>query len=186
MDKSNDILVINTGGTIDAEPYLVMPRVVMVLKDSVIPETLDELGFKDQYRYYELLKKDSKKFTELDLTHLAETIKKADEDLVVMTHGTDYMPENARFLKEALKGSGKTLVITGAMAPIMNEKRGWGKSNGFDNLTLAMNEVKTQEPDVYIAFDGKVMDPTYVWKDFENKRFEVSNNPVTSNVQRLG
>jgi len=76
-------------------------------------------------------------------------------------------------MQNALKNSGKTVIITGAMEPIANDAMGEGytKSDGPDNLKFAFEQVEKQPLGVHIAFHGEVHDPTYTKKDFDAKKF---------------
>lgn len=69
---------------------------------------------------------------------------------MVITHGTDTMPETAAVLGEGLASTGKTVVLTGAMVPYK-----FGSSDGMFNLGTAMAFVQTLAPGVYVAMNGR-------------------------------
>lgn len=70
------------------------------------------------------------------------------EKHIVVTHGTDTMPETARMLGPAVKD--KTVVLTGAMVPYK-----FGSSDGMFNLGSALSFAQTLPPGVYIAMNGR-------------------------------
>ena len=70
------------------------------------------------------------------------------EDKIVITHGTDTMPETARLLGRNIKN--KTVVLTGAMVPYK-----FGSSDGLFNLGSAMAFVQSLPHGVYVAMNGR-------------------------------
>lgn len=70
------------------------------------------------------------------------------EKHIVITHGTDTMPETARVLGPAVKD--KTIILTGAMVPYK-----FGSSDGMFNLGSALSFAQTLPPGVYIAMNGR-------------------------------
>lgn len=153
------ILLIRTGGTIDAAPYddpkrpppfvttlgstesLVMPTVSRLVEGANVD------GFSwglSEERFV----KDSQLFTPDDLTALADVIRRDDHAYFVVTHGTDAMAKNAAFLQEMLKGSGKVVVFTGAMVPLSMSSR--HKGDGEEALDFALKHVTAQRPGVYV------------------------------------
>ncbi len=70
------------------------------------------------------------------------------EKRIVITHGTDTMPETARVLGPAVKD--KTVVLTGAMVPYK-----FGSSDGMFNLGSALSFAQVLPPGVYIAMNGR-------------------------------
>jgi L-asparaginase len=79
---------------------------------------------------------DSLQMTDIDREKIAEQCLEAEEDRIIITHGTDTMAETARFLQNLVKD--KTIVITGAMVPYK-----FGSSDGLFNLGSAMAFVQT-------------------------------------------
>jgi len=70
------------------------------------------------------------------------------EKRIVITHGTDTMPETARVLGPAV--TDKTVVLTGAMVPYK-----FGSSDGMFNLGSALSFAQVLPPGVYIAMNGR-------------------------------
>src|SRR5215467_12259905 len=58
---------------------------------------------------------DSLQMTDADRRAVLERCRAAAESRIVVTHGTDTMPETAAVLGRALECGGKTVVLTGAM-----------------------------------------------------------------------
>jgi L-asparaginase len=177
------VLFILTGGTIDAEPYKVTPKNVTPLKYSIIPTVLGESSIITNYEFANFKIADSKDFSKQDLIELAKFIREKGIDKVVIVHGTDHTPENARFLmtQTQLYGGGKKIVFTGAMVPISNQIAGYEKSDGYANLDFAYEKLQTLEAGVYIAFNNKIFNPLYTVKNFTEKRFETVVNPIQTN-----
>ncbi len=87
------------------------------------------------------------------------------EDKIVITHGTDTMPETARLLGRNIKN--KTVVLTGAMVPYK-----FGSSDGMFNLGSALSFAQTLPPGVYIAMNGRYFDWANVRKNKALGEFE--------------
>src|SRR5687767_2418054 len=60
---------------------------------------------------------DSLQMTDEHREKIAEACGAAPETQIVITHGTDTMPETARLLQQRMDGRDKTIVLTGAMVP---------------------------------------------------------------------
>lgn len=166
-----DILVIMTGGTIDAEAYpdpANPPPNAVPLKDSAVPDALHAMGYDDDCRCYQWLMKDSKEFTERNLDELATMIRERRAQHIIITHGTDRMPENSRDLMKFLGSTDKTVIMTGAMIPLANGK----ESDGYENLRFAVENIEKWPPGVHVVMHGRRFDPARVRKNFSSLRFE--------------
>jgi len=89
----------------------------------------------------------------------------ADEDKIVITHGTDTMTDTAKVLAEKVKN--KTIVLTGAMIPYK-----FGSSDGLFNLGSALAFVQTLPHGVYLAMNGKIFNWNNVRKNKQTGQFE--------------
>ncbi|MBE3136966.1 MAG: asparaginase, partial [Thermoplasmata archaeon] len=96
---------------------------------------------------------------------IVENCKNAEEDKIVITHGTDTMVETAKQLGEAIKD--KTIVLTGAMVPYR-----FGSSDGLFNLGSALAFVQTLPPGVYISMNGRYFTCDNVIKNKRLGEFE--------------
>lgn len=151
------IVVIMTGGTIDAEPYETTPDRVTPLAHSVIPDVVRKMGYPENYcDFYPWIMKDSQEFTQAEISELADIIRADDRRNFVITHGTDAMKENALLLDGYLKNSKKIVFFVGAMEPL---KHG-DASDGPANLKKALDtigQVKEQVGEgVFIIGRGEI------------------------------
>ena len=114
---------------------------------------------------------DSLEMTDGHRGELLAAVKRASEDCILVTHGTDRMPETAVFLGRELVETGqlgkKRIVLTGAMIPYT-----FGSSDGLFNLGCALAFVQSLAPGVYIAMNGRYFDWNNVRKNMELGRFE--------------
>lgn len=97
---------------------------------------------------------DSAHATPNDWNRIAESVFKATNvsDGIVVTHGTDTLAYTSAALCMALPGLTKPVVVTGAMLPLTVDG-----SDGWRNLTDAMQAVKSAPPGVWVQFAGKLM-----------------------------
>ncbi len=95
---------------------------------------------------------------------LSECLSSREKNIVI-THGTDTMPETARLLGPEIKG--KTVVLTGAMVPYK-----FGSSDGMFNLGSALSFAQTLPPGVYIAMNGRYFNWDNVRKNKTKGEFE--------------
>ena len=166
-----DILIIMTGGTIDAEPYADPahpPKHAIPLRDSLVPQAVEKLGHADDCRFFQWVMKDSKDFTKSELYAMSVFIKQRRAEHIIITHGTDRMPENSRELMRLMEGSDKTVVFTGAMVPLSNGKQ----SDAYDNLRFAIEQMESWPKGVHVVMHGKQFGPSRVRKNFTTRRFE--------------
>jgi len=89
----------------------------------------------------------------------------AKEKHIVVTHGTDTMPETARLLGRHI--TDKTVVLTGAMVPYK-----FGSSDGMFNLGSALSFAQVLPPGVYIAMNGRFFNWNNVRKNKAKGEFE--------------
>src|SRR5207248_9661623 len=94
-----------------------------------------------------------------------QNVVRAQEDRIVITHGTDTMTETAAAIARAV--TGKTVVLTGAMIPYA-----FGSSDGLFNLGSALSLVQVLPAGVYIAMNGKCFPWDRVRKNRERGEFE--------------
>ena len=102
-------------------------------------------------------------------TRIALEIETAftDYDGFVITHGTDTMPETARYLMEHADLGDKVVVLTGAMQPAV-----MARSDAGFNLGAAIAALNLLEPGVYISMSGRVFPAESVRKDRSRGIFE--------------
>ena len=157
------IRILVTGGTFDKEYNEIQGR--LFFKQSHVAEMLALGRSKLQVEIQTLMMIDSLEMTDQHRTRIVEACRKAREDRIVITHGTDTMETTARTLAAALKG--KTVVLTGAMVPYK-----FGSSDGLFNLGSALAFVQTLAPGVYIAMNGRCFPANRVRKNRDAGIFE--------------
>ena len=101
---------------------------------------------------------DSLEMNDTDRAKVFEACVASEKNRIVITHGTDRMPETASFLNKRIKN--KTIVLTGAMVPYSVEK-----SDALFNIGTAMAFVQTLPKGVYIAMNGKIFEANKVAKN---------------------
>jgi L-asparaginase len=157
------IKILVTGGTFDKEYNEI--NGTLYFKDTHINEMLKLGRCRLDIQVRTVMMIDSLDMTEADRRLILENCKKAPEDKIVITHGTDTMVETAKVLGENIKD--KTIVLTGAMVPYA-----FGSSDGLFNLGSALSFVQALPPGVYIAMNGKYFAWDNVRKNRERGEFE--------------
>lgn len=154
-------LIINTGGTIGmAETPSGLAPQAGLLKSTLLSD--DRLAAWKEHslswqEWQPLI--DSSDIRPGHWYELRDQIISADCDGVLIIHGTDTLAYSAAALSFLLAGSGKTVVITGAMRPLIQ-----ANSDGFDNLTLTLDVLTRQQPEVFVAFNGRCLPASRVSK----------------------
>ena len=69
---------------------------------------------------------------------------------VILTHGTDTMAFTGAALNQALAGSGRRVILCGAMVPLGMQ------GDAEANLDLAIDAARAAAPGVWLAFDGRL------------------------------
>ncbi len=157
------IRIFITGGTFDKEYNELSGQ--LYFKDSHLPEMLELGRCRVPVDVRTLMMVDSLELTTLDRELIARHCQEADEEHIIITHGTDTMAETAKVLLQNVKD--KTVVITGAMIPYK-----FGSSDGLFNLGSAMAFVQTLEHGVYVVMNGRCFKAGNVRKNRETGEFE--------------
>lgn len=157
------IKIFVTGGTFDKEYNDLDGQ--LFFKDTHLGEILELGRSRANVDIETLMMIDSLDMTEDDRDKIAQNCLEADEDNIVITHGTDTMVETAKVL--AKKITDKTIVLTGAMVPYV-----FRSSDGLFNLGAALAFSQTLPPGVYIAMNGKYFTWDNVRKNKEVGEFE--------------
>ncbi len=153
------ILILATGGTFDKEYDELAGR--LDFHDTHVPKMLELGRCRLEVVVRTAMMVDSLEMTEADRELLLAQCRRAKEERIVVTHGTDTMVETAAALARGLEGSGKTVVLTGAMIPFA-----FGSSDGLFNLGSALSFVQTLPPGVYLAMNGR----WFPWNDARKNR----------------
>lgn len=157
------IRIFVTGGTFDKEYDELTGQ--LFFKDTHLSEILNLGRCELELKITTLMMIDSLNMTDSDRKNILENCKKAEEDKIVITHGTDTMVETAKTLAKKIKN--KTIVLTGAMIPFK-----FGCSDGLFNLGCALAFVQVLPPGVYITMNGKHFDWDNVIKNKKTGKFE--------------
>jgi L-asparaginase len=157
------IRIFITGGTFDKEYNELNGQ--LFFKDTHMSDLLEMGRNKAPVAIRTLMMVDSLEMTDEDRELIVYQCNNADENQIVITHGTDTMAETAKVLAEKVKN--KTVVLTGAMIPIK-----FGSSDGLFNLGSALAFVQTLPAGVYVAMNGRYFHWDNVRKNKQTGVFE--------------
>ena len=141
------IKIFVTGGTFDKDYDEKNGR--LYFKKTHMNEILALGRSKVEVGIETLMMLDSLDMKEKDRQLILKKCAAANEEQIVITHGTDTMTNTAKVL--GAKRLKKTIVITGAMIPYK-----FGTSDGLFNIASALAYVQTLSHGVYIAMNGRV------------------------------
>jgi L-asparaginase len=156
-----EIKFFSTGGTIDK-----------VLDDiggcqigpPTVAAVLESLPLAVGYEVESLLRKDSLEIEDADRRLIRDRVASEPSRKVIITHGTDRMVETALAL---LRLTGKTVVLTGSMAPFVTRP-----AEAVFNIGLAIGAIASLPEGTYIAMSGRIFDPKRCRKNREKGIFE--------------
>ncbi len=152
-----------TGGTFDKEYDELNGK--LFFKDTHVHEMLKLGRSKIEVDVRTLMMIDSLDTTEDERKIILENCLKCPEEQIVITHGTDTMPETARVLGPKIKD--KTVILTGAMIPYT-----FGSSDGLFNLGSALAFAQVLPHGVYVVMNGKKFGWDNVRKNKKTGEFE--------------
>ena len=155
--------IITTGGTIDKIYFDALSD--YQIGEPVIGELFSRIGVGFEFTVHGLLRKDSLDLTDSDRQLIVDTVKSADSDYILVTHGTDSMVETGKWLKEQVPD--KTVVLTGALQPAA-----FRETDAVFNIGTALGALQTVKSGAWIAMNGRVFDVTKVRKNRNANRFE--------------
>lgn len=159
------IRIFITGGTFDKEYNELTGQ--LYFNDTHMHDLLEMGRCKADVEIRTLMMIDSLEMTNADRELILHQCNTADEDRIVITHGTDTMSETAQYLAQKLSVTDKTIVLTGAMIPIK-----FGSSDGLFNLGSALAFAQTLPPGVYVAMNGRYFNWNNVRKNRQTGMFE--------------
>lgn len=145
------ITFIQTGGTIDKDYPKLAKGYGFEIGEPAVKRILEKVNPSFRFEIISVLKKDSLDITEEDREKIYEVCVKADNDKIIITHGTDTMIETAKKLS-AIKN--KVIILTGAIKP-----ERFSDSDASFNIGTAIGAVNILENGVYIAMNGRI----YSW-----------------------
>ena len=163
--------IFTTGGTIDKVYFDALSE--FQVGDSPLEAILREANVGLDYEITSLMMKDSLELSDEDRDAIYDAVQKSEAEQILITHGTDTMPQTAGYLRGI---QGKTIVLTGALQPARLRS-----TDAIFNVGFALATVQLQDPGVYIAMNGQVFEAGHVRKDRAAGRFvqdeRASNTP---------
>ena len=156
------IKIFTTGGTIDKVYF--DEKSAYEVGTSKISEVLKEANINLSFTIESLFRKDSLELSDMDRENIHRHVTSEKLKRIVITHGTDTMIDTARRLSGI---AGKTIVLTGAMAPAR-----FKASDAAFNIGGAVTAVQILPEGVYIAMNGRIFDPNKVRKNHSKNKFE--------------
>lgn len=159
------ILIIQTGGTIDKDYPKTNKGYAFEIDEPAVKRVLENAFTGFEYEVVSLLKKDSLEITDEDRFYLKNYIQDSLANKILISHGSDTMPETARFLNNI---SGKSIVLTGAYRP-----ERFSNSDAAFNIGVAIGALNTIEEGTFIAMNGLVFPASQVGKNTNTGMFEL-------------
>jgi L-asparaginase len=136
--------IFTCGGTIDkvyfdakSDYQVGQPQIERILRESRV---------KLAYRLELLFKKDSLDITDEDRALIRAKVESCEAARILITHGTDHMPDTARALVGIPE---KVIVLTGANTPALCID-----SDAVFNVGCALGALQRLSPGVYIVMNG--------------------------------
>lgn len=161
--QTESIRIFITGGTFDKE-YDEL-RGELYFKDTHMEELLQLGRCRLPVKVKTLMMIDSLEMTEKDRNFIVQSCREAQEEQIVVTHGTDTMELTARELGKARLP--KTIILTGAMIPYK-----FGSSDGLFNIGCALAFAQSLPHGVYVAMQGRYFPWSNVRKNRAGGYFE--------------
>ncbi len=157
------ILLLSTGGTFNKIYDPIHGRLEVDPSSKSLHRLLEH--WQVDYRIQNVLGKDSLEMNDQDRYTLLEAIRDAQEEIIIVIHGTDTMDQSAATVAAARLP--KRIVFTGAMIP-------WSIDpvEATANLASAIGYAQSLEKDgVYLAMNGQFGTHLEVIKDRAAGRF---------------
>ncbi|MCY4524102.1 MAG: asparaginase domain-containing protein [Halobacteriovoraceae bacterium] len=169
-EKSHDITVITTGGTIDKsydESDGSLKNRESLIADSIgnhlrLPYTNIE--------FISVMSKDSLDMTDRDRDVIVDTLLQQIplENPLVVIHGTDTMAESADYCSRHIKAPAIPIIFTGAMSPL-----GLANSDAMQNIAEALLAAKLLPGGIYICFHNQIFPVPGTRKNRDKGTFEM-------------
>ncbi|RUS76112.1 hypothetical protein EGW08_016143 [Elysia chlorotica] len=179
FSSCRDVLILQTGGTIDKN-YPQRPGAYgFEIGKPAVENILERTRPAFSVRVDVVCAKDSQEITDADREDILRCVVEADEELVLVTHGTDTMCQTAQYLARAGVGQGrdfgpgvgeKKVVITGSFQPECVKD-----TDADFNVGFALGALQTVSgPGVWVAMRGALLPGAFVVRtdagDFVDKR----------------
>ena len=162
----NPLLILITGGTLDKVHDTVTENLIFLQDGHSQMGDLLRIGRCHFARTQDVLQKDSLDMDDKDRQAVLNAILTAEENHIVITHGTGTMEQTVQYLDG--KTGNKTIVLTGAMRPFS-----LGKSDAAFNVGGAVIAAQTLPAGIYAVMNGRVFAAKDVHKDTKAGRFDL-------------
>ncbi|SFH73671.1 L-asparaginase [Collimonas sp. OK307] len=149
--------IIATGGTFDKHYDEIAGKLTFAA--SHLPQVIQRARITTEIALEELPLLDSLDMQDIDRRRVLASCTHAEEQSIVIIHGTDTMRETAAVLGAAALD--KTIVVTGAMIPYSI-----ANSDALFNFGFACGVAQALPPGVYVAMNGKI----FAWDKVEKNR----------------
>ena len=157
-----DLKIFCTGGTFDKIYFDALSD--YQIGEPQIEWIITQANVDFDYAIESILKKDSLEISEQDRAEIVTAVTADNCERIIITHGTDTMPETAT----ALQGlTDKTIVLVGAMQPAR-----FRDSDALFNSGFAVAAARLLPVGVYIAMNGQIFNADQVQKNREAGLFE--------------
>lgn len=156
------IKIFTTGGTFDKVYFDAESE--FSFGEPIVGALLEEANVGFTHDIEPLMQKDSLDLDDDDRGQIRRAVVEADNDRILIIHGTDGMVASAQRLLDV---KDKTIVLFGAMQPARMRY-----SDAMYNLGFACAAVQLLPPGVYLAMNGQIFDPRKVVKNRARSRFE--------------
>jgi L-asparaginase len=154
-----NLLIISTGGTINKLYNELNGE--LEIGESVAQNIYSLARGNLETKELSIIGKDSLDMVDDDRALLADTVKAAEEENIIILHGTDTMDKSAAVLSESIKD--KKIVFVGAMKPYLIEK-----DEAIFNFACAVGFLRSKPANgVYISMHSLVLPHNEIYKDRE-------------------
>jgi L-asparaginase len=165
MSDTPTVEIFTTGGTIDKVYFDALSE--YQVGEGALADIMAQAGVAVSHQITPLMRKDSLELTDDDRAQIRDAVATSAARHILITHGTDTMVLTARALRNGgAEIKDKTIVLTGAMQP--NALKG---SDAPFNVGFALAAAQALPSGVYIAMNGRILDPATTVKDRANHRF---------------
>jgi len=157
-----DLKIFCTGGTFDKVYFDALSD--YQIGEPQIEWIMAQANVDFEYAIESILKKDSLEISEQDRAQIVTAVAADGCERIVVSHGTDTMPETARALQTI---TNKTIVLVGAMQPAR-----FRDSDALFNTGFAVAAARLLPHGVYVAINGQLFNADQVQKNREAGLFE--------------
>uniref|UniRef100_A0A914WG00 L-asparaginase N-terminal domain-containing protein n=1 Tax=Plectus sambesii TaxID=2011161 RepID=A0A914WG00_9BILA len=167
------ILAIQTGGTIDK----CYPRSIGGYAFEIGAPVFEKVFARCRVnladiRAISVCKKDSQDIDETDRHELANECLRAEENRILISHGTDTILETAEYLADRVEATeGKVIVLTGSFLPESFKDSDADFNFGMAFATLQLTPL--DQAGVYVAVDGCIALWNQMNRDLQSGKFHI-------------